>query len=266
MKKELLNLTGKIDTKTVSTLTTVHQIAVALGHSYIVVGATARDLVLHYGYGAPVERATRDIDFAIEVESWAAFEKMKSELVQQGFQVDKRTEHRLTSPTGHPIDIVPFGGVEQANSTIAWPPDGDVEMSVTGFKEANDNAQLVLISENPEIKCRVATPAGLMILKLISWTDRANELRVKDAGDIRYLLTTYPQIEAVQDEVYSDVNESTLQKYGWNPDLTACCLLGEECRRISSAQTAEQIVTLKDTDSQKNTERIAIEMADGDAE
>jgi len=39
---------------------------------YVVVGATARDLVLHYGHGAAIRRATQDVDFAIEVPDWPA--------------------------------------------------------------------------------------------------------------------------------------------------------------------------------------------------
>jgi len=39
-------------------------------------------------YGAPIERATRDIDFAVQVESWPAFEKIKTMLITQGFSED----------------------------------------------------------------------------------------------------------------------------------------------------------------------------------
>ena len=47
-------------------LTELYQVinkhATALGITYLVVGATARDIVLVHGYGANVERGTRDID------------------------------------------------------------------------------------------------------------------------------------------------------------------------------------------------------------
>jgi len=111
MKSELLDLTGKIDPQTVVTITAVHEVTVALELPYIIVGATARDLALHYGYGTPVQRATKDIDFAVEVDSWKAFENVRDKLIEQGFREDSRVLHRLTSPTESPIDIVPFGGV-----------------------------------------------------------------------------------------------------------------------------------------------------------
>ena len=55
MTIELLDLTDKIDTVTVSTLAAVNDVAANLKLPYIVVGATARDMVLHYGYGAPIQ-------------------------------------------------------------------------------------------------------------------------------------------------------------------------------------------------------------------
>lgn len=51
---KLLNLVGKIDTGTVSTLSEVDAVTTMLKVPYLIVGATARDMVLHYGYGAPI--------------------------------------------------------------------------------------------------------------------------------------------------------------------------------------------------------------------
>ena len=70
---ELLNLVGKVDTSIVSTLSAVDDIAAKLKVPYLVVGATARDFVLHYGFGAPIQRATTDKDLAVQVETWDEF-------------------------------------------------------------------------------------------------------------------------------------------------------------------------------------------------
>ena len=40
---------------------------------YMLVGATARDLLLYHVFGHPVTRATYDLDFAILVDSWEQF-------------------------------------------------------------------------------------------------------------------------------------------------------------------------------------------------
>jgi predicted nucleotidyltransferase len=62
---------------------------------YLVIGATARDLLLYHVFGITTTRATRDADFAIEAEDWNAFSKLRAALLATGnFETD-RAEHRL---------------------------------------------------------------------------------------------------------------------------------------------------------------------------
>lgn len=260
MTKELLNLTGKIDAQTTSLLKTIVDVTTEQKTKYIIVGATARDLVLHYGYNTPVQRATKDLDFAVEVESWEAFNNVRDALIQKGCTMDSLVQHRLYSENDWPIDIVPFGGVENTHASIKWPPDDNPEMDVRGFKEASDNAQDVLISDNPQLKIRVVTPEGLMLLKLIAWADRPTELRKKDADDVRYLLTNYLVTKNVQEDIYNDQHAAELEYYGWDPDLAACSLLGKECRKIAAPGTSAEILKLNESNSNENIERIADEM------
>lgn len=102
---------------------------------FIIVGASARDLVMHYGYGAPIQRATKDIDLAIQVPDWDGFESIRSGLVSEGY-IKTKLPHRLLDSQGIPLDIIPFGPIAKANSKIAWPPGEDIEMGVMGFSEA----------------------------------------------------------------------------------------------------------------------------------
>lgn len=37
--------------------------------NFLIVGAMARDLLLHYGHGVPITRATTDIDLGVAVSS-----------------------------------------------------------------------------------------------------------------------------------------------------------------------------------------------------
>jgi len=115
----LLNLTGQLDAETVNTLSDVNDVATQLNIPYIIVGATARDLILHHGYGAAVQRATCDIDIAVQVDSWVSFEIVKQELCVRNF-TETPMQHRLTNSTGKPIDIVPFGAqVKKLNNRMA---------------------------------------------------------------------------------------------------------------------------------------------------
>lgn len=187
MKSASLNIAGKIDPRIVTVLDAVSQAAAELEMPYVVVGATARDLVLHYGHGARIQRATRDVDFAIEVPNWAAFNALKDYLCQRGFETTAALQ-RLVSPANTVLDIVPFVPIEDDRATIAWPPAGEIIMSVLGFREALESAEQVRIRDEPALDVPVATPAGMMLLKLIAWTDRPADLQRKDAMDIAYLL------------------------------------------------------------------------------
>ena len=60
---------------------------------YVVIGATARDLILERGYNIPTTRATIDIDLGIEVEDWNQFKKLKDMLLATGRFTD--TPHVL---------------------------------------------------------------------------------------------------------------------------------------------------------------------------
>ena len=253
---ELLDLTGKLDASTESTLKIVNEVTSDLDIPYLIIGATARDMVLHYGYNTPVRRATTDIDFAFQVESWEHFSTVKERLIKSGF-TSTHTQHRLISPYNISIDIVPFGGVEQVNANIAWPPNGEIVMSVRGFLEAIDNAQLVVISKDPDVHCPVVSPEGLMLLKLISWNERPRELRRKDANDIHYLLTTYYDIKNIKEDIYSEENIADLERYQWDQKLAACSLMGKSCCKIVSDITHAEILTLY---ASNNIERIAVEM------
>ena len=219
----MLNLSGKIDQGTLELLTLINQVTVELGIEYLVIGATARDLVMHYGYGARIQRATKDLDVAIQIESWDSFTEIKERLIANGFK-DRQSPQRVVSPAGMPVDIAPFGGIADKNSNIQWPPSGDVEMDVAGFDEAHQSAIQVLIQQDPPIQIPVASPQGLALLKIIAWDDRDHDLRAKDAKDLAYLLESYQSVEKVIDRIYEI--DGLMQQYDWDVDQGSAHLLG----------------------------------------
>ena len=234
------------------------QVCAELGVDYLVVGAAARDLVLELVYGAPSRRATEDIDFGLKVASWHSFEEIRVALLTKGYR-ESKSQHRLVSPAGIKLDVIPFGEVADSDANIAWPPDGETRMSVLGFKEAHDHSDMVRIQETPEIKIRVATPIGMALLKLIAWNDRSPALRKKDALDVQYLFTSYSRIPEVNDAIYS---QATLgERYAWDVDLMGADILGQHARQIAQQQTAEVILALG-ADSER-FETLIWEMANG---
>lgn len=208
MKSTSLNVVGKLPRGLVGLYQKINAHTEALGIPYLVIGATARDIILHHGYGAAIERGTRDIDFGIQVQNWDQFEQLKEHLLKNGFTPDQTKVHQLvtTVPNGESweIDIIPFGNIAGDGNSITWPPQHDIGMSVTGFNEAFKHALDVKVANNPNLNIKVASPAGMLLLKLISWLEREHSVRRKDAMDIFYLTRHYSKIPDIADSLYED--------------------------------------------------------------
>lgn len=241
MSSTLLNISGKIDPATVALYRQVSEVADELNMPYMVVGASARDLVLHHGYGARIQRATTDVDFAVQVASWQSFSQLKQGLLNSGFS-ETDVSHRLLNSENIPIDIVPFGTIENTNAEIAWPPNGEVVMSVVGFQEACNHAEWVCIQEHPAVIVPVVTPAGMALLKLIAWMDRDANQRRKDARDFAYLCTEYDKIPTVLNQLYD--SSELMESYDWDVTLAGACQLGADAADMAGSMATERIANL----------------------
>lgn len=218
----------------------IHGHAKSLSIDFLVVGAMARDLIMVHGFGANIERGTRDVDFAIKVEYWDEFNALKDILVNAGYQQDTRKIHQLTylDTEGLPweIDIIPFGKIADENNNISWHPKQDLVMNVRGFTEAFEHALNVQINETTGQIVHVASPAGICLLKLISWLDREVEQRSKDAMDFRYLIESYSKIPEINDAIYKDGH---MQNQEWDEFKASSMKLGEDVVQIASSDTID---------------------------
>lgn len=157
---------------------------------YFITGAAARDLVLQHGYGIDTARETRDVDIAFMVETWPAFETLRSNLLATGkFTAERGNAHRLSFDSGLAVDLIPFGAIERSDRTIAWPPDGAFVMSVFGFREALAATIVVALPEG--VTTPVVTLAALTVLKLAAWVERRYEQPGKDAYDLWTIMRNY---------------------------------------------------------------------------
>lgn len=201
-----LDVSEKLPKGLVQVYSQIHGIAAELSVPLLIVGATARDIILVHGYNAAIERGTKDVDFGIEVQNWEHYEVLLTALIEAGFTPHSKRAHQLdtTDSDGLPweIDLIPFGGVSDVNGQIAWPPKQDFVMSVLGFDEVYQNAWDVTLIKSPEISVKVASPAGILLLKLIAWTERGREYQGKDAIDIYYVIKHYSRIPTVVDALY----------------------------------------------------------------
>lgn len=255
-----LNISGKIEPENIALFERIGKVAKQLNIPYVVVGAYARDLVLHYGHGAAIQRATMDIDLGIQVSDWSAFEQLKQALLNSEFK-ETRSQHRFISPENIKIDIVPFGQIEDCNANIQWPPSGDVELNVLGFQEAHYHSETVRIQNEPTVDIPVATATGMTLLKLISWADRTIDMRKKDAKDLRYLIVTYEKIPAIKDVLYNDA--TLMVQYDWELELASAHQLGADVKSIAGEKTQIALAALFHGEHKKlSVERLMEEMSD----
>jgi len=240
VKTTSVNVTGKLLQGLVDLYADISSHTKALGVDFLVVGATARDNVFVHGYGCTIERGTTDVDFGIHVASWDEFSALKDRLLAAGYEADAHKIHRLSridkEGLHQEIDIVPFGKIADNGNVIRWPPEQDVVMKVLGFSEAFEHAMDVQISEDPDILIPVASPAGLCLLKLVSWLDRDVGLRAKDAADFEYVIRSYTKIPEIYNAVYE---EGQMEAQDFDQIKASAMKLGQDTSRISSSATRD---------------------------
>jgi predicted nucleotidyltransferase len=216
----------------------VHRVATEQECPYVVVGATARDLLLFHVFGIPVSRATCDVDFAIAVESWDKFHRMRNALLATEGFVPSKVEHRLFfKTTDIPIDLIPFGGVAE-DDTIAWPPTQDTVMTVAGFEDAMSASIQVQVSKNLTIP--LVPLAALAILKIFAWEDR--KTTDKDALDLYRVISKYADA-GNEDRLY-EPGSPYMEKFNYDPEFAGAALAGEDSRVLLSAATVTKLRTL----------------------
>ncbi|WP_306395302.1 nucleotidyl transferase AbiEii/AbiGii toxin family protein [Telluria beijingensis] len=230
-----------LDPVTIEILRAVAEEAQAEGIDYMLVGATARDVLLTHVFGLDTRRATYDVDFAIAIKDWHQFNVMRSRLVARGtFEASERALQHLyykgrQGDLTYHVDLVPFGKISEEKNHIAWPPDMKVVMNVVGYDDALASAELV--SFEPGLDGKVVSLAGLAILKLVAWSDRGCD-NPKDAHDLIHLMNSYADAGNF-DRVYDE--DGVIAAGNDDPDLAGVYLLGKDIQRIASVDTLDAL-------------------------
>ena len=232
---------------------------------YFLAGATAREVVLRHVFGRPPGRRTLDIDFGIAVRDWDHFKRLKSVLVEQaGFTPHPHMVQRLiyNSTPAVVVDLIPFGGVEGADRTIAWPPEEDIVMRVAGFSDGLESAVPVRLDKNLVIPV-VIIPV-LLILKLFAWVDRKHERR--DAADIHMLLKEYGDA-GNEARLYGD-ELNLLEAEGYDFEFAGARLIGRDAAGVISEDTRKRARDILESDSRMEelTNEIIVSSARNDPE
>ncbi|MBB1631947.1 nucleotidyl transferase AbiEii/AbiGii toxin family protein [Cupriavidus sp. UME77] len=255
----LINSDRPLDPTTVAILRTVDGVTKARGLTYFVVGATARDILLTHVHGLRATRATKDVDFALAVESWTHFDEIRDELSRiAGFRVSDDIQHRLyyqvADQPPYPLDLVPFGGVATPEHLVGWPPDMKMLMNVAGYPEVAEAAEQVEVAEG--LVVNVASLSGLALLKLFAWQDRWEE-STKDADDLLTLMRAYT--DAGNFDRIFELADDVLTELGYDTDDAGALLLGKDIATLARPDTYAQCIRILETP--ELLDRLSIHMA-----
>ena len=157
-----------------------------MGQTFFVIGATARDIILQQLASTSSNRKTRDLDVAIAIPDWQAFDRITGTLVAEGFDKDPH-KHQRFYYGDYQLDVVPYGVIAKEDDCIYWPPEEVIAMSVKGFDEVLSDAITVRVDDTFELK--IASLHGLFLLKFNAWQDRHFSTD-KDA-DMSFILSNY---------------------------------------------------------------------------
>lgn len=173
------------------TLEALGKVMESLQLDMYVVGALARDIAMEILEMPPSPRRTADLDVAIALKDWSQFELLKGHLLKNNFTKGKPKQRfyykGVDGNNDYEIDIVPFGELE-ADEKVAWPPEGNPEMSVRCFKDVMSMADTVMIDD--AITLKMATLSGQFLIKFDTWLDR-HLLTDKDAADMLYIMDNF---------------------------------------------------------------------------
>jgi predicted nucleotidyltransferase len=129
-----------------------------------------------------------------------------------------------------------------------------VIMHVAGFSEALQTALLVQVATGLII--RVASLAGLALLKLFAWRDRSLE-DTRDATDLVMLCRHYAEAGNL-DRIYEEALPA-LQAVGLDVELAGAWLLGKDTAATASPQTCAQLKALRS--DARTSEQLVNDMA-----
>lgn len=164
---------------------------------FFLIGAQARDMHF-FRKGIKPARATRDIDFAVMVESMSRYNELLKGLQVRGFETTKIPYRLNWARSRTLIDLLPFGQIQE-EYTVNF-VEREIELSVLGYCELNEELQEFYVSEDDSLSIPVPPLHGIFMLKLLSWDDKKPD-REKDLKDMSQILGNY--WEFIEEEAYS---------------------------------------------------------------
>ncbi|MDO6438767.1 hypothetical protein Q4534_15190 [Cyclobacterium sp. 1_MG-2023] len=166
----------------------IDEVMEQFGVPYYLIGANAIALELLKD-GFKPSRGTKDIDFAIMLSSMKEYEEIGEALKIKGFRKAKEPWTYYFEKDNVVIDLLPLGQIQENDTEDFNKRYSDLH--ILGFQEVLESPSSIRI-ENKWVN--VPPLAGMILLKLIAWSDRPEE-RDNDLGDILKIITHFYDIE-----------------------------------------------------------------------
>ncbi len=187
---------------------------------YYLIGVSAIALELLKN-GIKPGRGTKDIDFAVMISSIEEYEKIRTALKTKGFNKVAAPWTFYSDKYNVAIDLLPFGEIEE-NFTVNF-NERYTDLHVLGFREVLEEAVQVHIEEKI---ANIPPLPGMVILKLIAWSDRPEE-RQNDLADILRIIQHYYDLK--WEEIVEE-HHDTLEREPFDRMLIAAEVLGRNSR------------------------------------
>ncbi|MCW0482378.1 nucleotidyl transferase AbiEii/AbiGii toxin family protein [Gaoshiqia sediminis] len=233
----------------------IDQIMAEYGIPYYLIGVSAIALEL-LKKGIKPSRGTKDIDFAIMISSMKEYENISRALIEKGYNKVKAPWTFYSDRYNVAIDVLPFGEIEEQH-TINF-SKRHADLHVLGFSEVLEEAVQIPIDEK---FVNIPPLPGMVILKLIAWSDRPEE-RENDLADILRVIQHYFDLEF--DEIVEFHNDTFPEHEELDPMLIAAEVLGRKSKVFlsKSEKLASRVhKVLNDNLSEGSKSKIAREWA-----
>lgn len=248
---------NKLEPNFLECINIISEITDKFGIPFLLIGATARDIIFEHLHGVKSPRITMDIDIAVEVAAWNSYDLIKNELLNKyGFVATDQIQRFRHKEKEIILDVVPFGSIAKDGNLI-W-RENQNSMNVSALSEINKRSQIIHIENHFDLK--IPATEDLIVLKLLSWND-TYPLRPRDAEDILFMIKNYErifEIESIFDN-YPDI----IEKEGFDLTFTCCVILGIKIKKSSSELTFRKLVDLLEKETDENGSNELLRQMDG---
>lgn len=209
---------------------------------YYLIGINAIALEL-LKEGIKPSRGTKDIDFAVMISSINEYEQISAALGAKGFNKVAAPWTFYSETYKVAIAVLPFGEIEE-DYTVNF-NERYTDLHMLGFREVMEEAVPVQIEEKI---ANIPPLAGMVILKLIAWSDRPEE-RENDLSDILKIIEHYYALK--WDEIV-EIHYDTLDKELFDQKIIAAEVLGRNARLYldKSKGISERVLKVLETNLQ----------------